>query len=76
VLDSVIAEVGASVVAYEKHSQFAWTVAVAELGIRRLGVVGWNIPLARLTGMMSQDQVELGALLPDRLDSHGVVLSE
>lgn len=76
VLDTVIAELGASVTAYEKPSRFAWTVAIADMDTRRVGVAGWNIPLARPTGMTSQDQVELGTLFLERLDSHGVVLSE
>ncbi len=75
VLDTVIAETKAKVVEYQKPSKFAWTVAVAELDNRRLGIVGWNIPMAQATGLNSQGQVELGETFRHHLLAQGIMLA-
>lgn len=75
VVDTLIAETQAQVVAYEKPSRFAWTVAIVDLDGRRIGIVGWNIPLTRPTGLTSQGLVELGETLRSCLAHHGVLIA-
>lgn len=78
VLDQVIGLTEAEVVAREKVGRLTWSVAISSVGDRRLAVVGWNIPLARPTGLTAEGQVELGQVLQSHItaaignDSHAV----
>ena len=47
-----------------------WWTGRAALGERSLGVCGWNLPLARPTGLGASGEHELGALLAERLEAH------
>ncbi|MGH2532607.1 MAG: hypothetical protein ACRDJW_09900 [Thermomicrobiales bacterium] len=60
VFDGVCQLTEAEFVASHKIARLNCHVAVAKVGGRRLGVIGWNIPLARPTGLTSEDQVALG----------------
>jgi hypothetical protein len=44
-----------------------WWTGVALAGGRTVGVAGWNLPLARPTGLGAASERELGALLAERL---------
>lgn len=57
----------ARIVASGMLARVTWHVAVTDLPGRRMGVVGWNIPLARPTGLDSNAHLELGHLLSRRL---------
>lgn len=62
-LEAVQKMVGATVVRAGKAERLAWSVAAGAIGDRRVAVAGWNIPLARPTGLNSQDQLQLGQSL-------------
>jgi hypothetical protein len=51
-----------------------WTVATAELSRGLIGIVGWNIPLARPTGLNRDGQGHLGKLLASQLTQAGINL--
>jgi hypothetical protein len=48
-----------------------WEVWLAETGRGTIGIAGWNIPLARPTGLDKAGHRELGALLAKRLRNAG-----
>jgi hypothetical protein len=56
----------AQIVQFGKLARVTWYVALSELPGRVMGVVGWNIPLARPAGLDKAGHVELGRLLSDR----------
>jgi hypothetical protein len=49
-------------------ARVTWYVALAAMPGRVMGVVGWNIPLARPTGLDKAGHTELGRLLSERLE--------
>jgi hypothetical protein len=49
-----------------KLARVTWYVALAAMPGRVMGVVGWNIPLARPTGLDKEGHTELGRLLSER----------
>lgn len=56
-----------------KLARVTWFVAMAEMPGRVMGVVGWNIPLARPTGLDREGHEELGRLLVRHLqDAIGI----
>jgi hypothetical protein len=69
VLDQVIGLTLAEVVARDKVGRLTWSVAVGSVGDRPLAVVGWNIPLARPTGLTANGQVELGQRLRTHIEA-------
>jgi hypothetical protein len=71
-LDQVVALHDAPVVETGSLKRLTWSIAQSDLGARRIAVVGWNIPLARPTGLTSAGQVEMGALLAERLRALGL----
>lgn len=73
--DSVVRLVGAEVVVSEKLARLTWSVALGCVGDRQIAVVGWNIPLARPTGLSSAGQFEMGELLRTRLLELGIDLN-
>jgi hypothetical protein len=73
--DAVSNLLGAEVVRSEKVARLTWSVSVGEAGGREVSVVGWNLPLARPTGLTSGGQVELGSLMRTELEHIGVKLS-
>jgi hypothetical protein len=50
-----------------KLARVTWYVALAAMPGRVMGIVGWNIPLARPTGLDKEGHTELGRLLAERL---------
>lgn len=69
VMDSVCRLANARVVSRGDLARIRWSVALASVSGRSMGIVGWNIPLARPTGLDASGQVRLGALLRARLDA-------
>jgi len=67
VLKNVMGLVDARVVSEGALARIRWTVATGQVSGRAIHVAGWNIPLARPTGLDAAGQVELGALLRDKL---------
>lgn len=67
-LDRVRDLINGEVVASEKLARLTWSIAIGSVGDRNVAIVGWNIPLARPTGLTSEGQVEMGRLLRCRLD--------
>jgi hypothetical protein len=63
VLDGVLTLTNARLVESGKLARVTWSVAVAEMPDRAMGVVGWNIPLARPTGLDKDGHEELGRQL-------------
>ena len=57
----------ARIVQSGKLARVTWYVALSELPGRVMGVVGWNIPLARPAGLSKEGHTELGRLLCERL---------
>ncbi len=73
VLSTVIDMTGAEVVSAGGLKRVRWTVARAWMGTSRaVGVVGWNIPLTRPTGLGAAGERELGALLVSELQSANI----
>lgn len=68
VLERVLPLVGATAVSDGQVARLRWTVAQGRANGRPVGVVGWNIPLARPTGLDLDGQRELGAMLRDQVD--------
>jgi hypothetical protein len=62
-LEAVQAMVGVSAIRTGKAGRLTWSVATGKIGGRLVGVVGWNIPLARPTGLKSQDELQFGQTL-------------
>lgn len=71
VMKHVFQLVDAKPVREGKVALLRWTVATGRANGRELAVVGWNIPLARPTGLNAAGQHELGALLRDELAACG-----
>lgn len=67
VLDRVLPLVNAATVSDGQVARVRWKVARGRANGRPVGVVGWNIPLARPTGLDVDGQRRLGALLRDQL---------
>jgi len=74
VLDEVNQMLSATVVAQGKLERVRWTVGIAGTPRGSVGIVGWNIPLARPTGLTGDGQVHLGQLLATQLERAGVAL--
>lgn len=50
-----------------KLELLTWYVGAATLNGRRVGLAGWNLPLARATGLGSSGEEKLGRILKSRL---------
>jgi hypothetical protein len=72
--DNVVRLTEARIVAQDKIGRFTSYVALGNSGQRTVAVVGWNIPLARPTGLSASGQVSLGAQFKQRLNDLGVLL--
>lgn len=70
--DRVVDLFGAEVICSDKLARLTWSIAVAEVGGRRLAIAGWNIPLARPTGLTADGQRELGQMLRSELERLGI----
>ena len=67
VRDRVLPLVGAATVSSGQVARVRWKVARGRANGRSVGVVGWNIPLARPTGLDVEGQRRLGSMLRDQL---------
>lgn len=67
VLDRVLPLVNAVAVSGGQVARVRWKVAHGRADGRPVGVVGWNIPLARPTGLDIDGQRRLGSMLRDQL---------
>ncbi len=70
VLDQVLRLTQAKVVESDKLQRLTWTIALGQGEGRRVAIVGWNIPLARPTGLTASGHIEMG----ERFRSHLVAL--
>lgn len=70
--DEVFRLVGGREVRRDTLFRLTWYVAVGTIGGRRLGLVGWNIPLLRPTGLGHEGERQLGVLLADQLRELGM----
>jgi hypothetical protein len=61
--DAVLKLTGAKIVEKGHMARVHWSIGVASLGGRRVGVAGWNLPLARPTGLGAAGEEELGQTL-------------
>lgn len=75
VLGNVMHVTRAETVRQGTMARLQWTIAVAKIDGRRVGIAGWNIPLARPTGLTRDGQVELGRTLREQLCHAGVDLA-
>lgn len=75
VFDGLCQLTDAEIVARNKIARLSCYVAVAEVGNRTLAVVGWNIPLARPTGLTADGQVALGEHFAQQLRRVGLMPS-
>ncbi len=67
VFDKVCLITGAEIVETGTLKRLRWSVARTDLAGRPVGIAGWNIPLARPTGLDTEGHVDLGRLLAQRL---------
>jgi hypothetical protein len=67
IYDEVCDLVSGKIVEMGSFRRINWHVSVADLAGRKVWLVGWNIPLARPTGLGQAGQVELGKLLAARV---------
>lgn len=74
VWDEVDKMLSVRVVARGNVALIKWTVGTAVLSRGVIGVVGWNIPLARATGLNKDGQRQLGELLASQLKLAGINL--
>jgi hypothetical protein len=63
VFDQVVKLVDARLVQTGRASRIGWWIGEANIGGRTVFVGGWNIPLARPTGLGSTGEAELGTTL-------------
>jgi hypothetical protein len=68
VFDGVCGLIGAKSVVTDRVARVTWQIAAASVRGRPIAVVGWNIPLARPTGLTADDQCAMGQLFRRRLD--------
>lgn len=73
--DQVVNLTHSHVVVSETRARLRWTIAVGSISERRIAVVGWNIPLARPTGLTAQDHVAMGQLFKHHLEALGIETS-
>lgn len=52
-------------------AKMRWWIGRADVGARTLAFAGWNLPLARATGLGAEGEVALGQLLSERLEMPG-----
>jgi hypothetical protein len=74
VMREVTAMFDVNVIATGILARVKWTVGLAEIGRRVVGVAGWNIPLARPTGLDRDGQRALGEILASHLEKAGVTI--
>jgi len=60
--------IGGQITEEGKLQRITWYVGTATLNSRRIGLAGWNIPLARPTGLGANGEQELGRILTSRLN--------
>jgi hypothetical protein len=56
-----------------KLGRLTWYAGTGYLGRRLIGIVGWNIPLGRPTGLGNEGEEELGERLLNRLHTYGIL---
>jgi hypothetical protein len=64
-----------NVVANGKLARLNWKVGTANTARGSIGVVAWNIPLKRATGLKAEGERELGSLFGSHLKRIGIDLS-
>jgi hypothetical protein len=69
VLHRVLPLVSAATLSQGLVARVRWKIARGHANGRPVGIVGWNIPLARPTGLDVDGQRRFGAMLRDRLGS-------
>lgn len=67
VLEEVVRLVGGQITKEGKLKRITWRVGTATIDNRRIGLAGWNIPLARPTGLGADGEQELGRILRSHL---------
>lgn len=67
VLAEVCRLVGGQITKEGKLKRIRWYVGTSTIDSRRIGLVGWNIPLARPTGLGAEGEQELGRILRSHL---------
>jgi len=69
--DNVVRLLEGNVIKSGKLERVTWWVAKASIGSRGLDIAGWNIPLARPTGLGLTGEVELGELIGQAVSRTG-----
>lgn len=67
VFEEVCRLIGGQKIEESKLQRITWYVGRATLNNRRIGLAGWNLPLARPTGLGVEGEHELGQILTSRL---------
>lgn len=67
VFDGVIGLLQAETIETDRIERITWTLARADVNGRMVHVVGWNLPLARPTGLGTEGERRFGQLLAERL---------
>jgi len=67
VFDTVRALIGGQVLATGQMEKLTWYIGSASIAGRITGLAGWNLPLARPTGLDAKGQTELGHILAAEL---------
>lgn len=67
VLEEVFRLVGGQITKEGTLKRITWCVGTATIDSRRIGLAGWNIPLARPTGLGTDGEQELGRILRSQL---------
>lgn len=68
VFDTVSRLLGAELRATRALARITWYASWARAGGREIGVLGWNLPLVRATGLGAEGERELGRLLASQLE--------
>jgi hypothetical protein len=74
VVREVTAALSARTTVTGKLKRITWSIALAETRRGIVGIAGWNIPLARPTGLDRDGHRQLGALLRAELERAGILL--
>jgi hypothetical protein len=73
VFDHVRDLLDAQILDQGRLARITWWVARAQVGERRVGLCGWNLPLAQPTGLGADGERELGRVLRASLQTHGIL---
>jgi hypothetical protein len=67
VIDEVCRLIGGRITEEGKLQRITWYIGKATLNARTIWLAGWNIPLARPTGLGAVGEQELGRILASHL---------